>query len=70
MSRKRTTALLLGFLIALNAGALLLNVALPSRAAIAGMGYEDLVRDPDFARAVRTIVQGCAVNVDVAKVRC
>ena len=71
MSRRNKTALILMCLLtALNAGALILNFSGSSRAAIAGMSYQDLVRDPDFARAVQSIVQDCQVNVDLAKLRC
>jgi len=34
------------------------------------MSYQDLMRDPDFTNAVKSIVQDCQVNVDIAKVRC
>ena len=72
MSRKTITALiaLLCLLTALNVGGLVLNMSLPARAAVAGMSYQDLVRDPDFTRAVHSIVQECKVNVDLAKVNC
>jgi hypothetical protein len=55
---------------ALNLGALILNISPPSRAAIAGMSYQDLMRDPDFTRAVQSIAQECRVNVDLAKLAC
>jgi hypothetical protein len=29
--------------------------------------YQDLVQDPDFTRAVKSIAQDCKVNVDIAK---
>ena len=32
--------------------------------------YEDLMRDPDFTRAVKSIAQECKVNVGVAKLLC
>jgi hypothetical protein len=54
----------------LNLGALILNVSPPSRAAVAGMSYQDLIRDPDFTRAVQSIAQECRVNVDLAKLVC
>jgi hypothetical protein len=57
-------------LTALNVGSLVLNLSLPARAAVAGMSYQDLVRDPDFTRAVHSIVQQCKVNIDLAKVNC
>jgi hypothetical protein len=55
---------------ALNLAALILNIAPPSRAAVAGMRYQDLIRDPDFTRAVQSIAQECKVNVDIAKLVC
>jgi hypothetical protein len=72
MSRKTISALvvLLCLLTALNVGGLVLNFSLPSRAAVAGMSYQDLVRDPDFTRAVQSIAQECKVNVDLAKLTC
>ena len=62
--------LLLGLLSALNAIALIVNISQPSRAAVGGMSYQDLLRDPDFTRAVKTIAQDCRVNVDIAKLVC
>ena len=61
---------LLCLLSALNAIALVFNLSQPSRAAVGGMSYQDLVRDPDFTRAVKTIAQECKVNVDIAKLVC
>jgi hypothetical protein len=34
------------------------------------MSYEDLLRDPDFTRAVKSIAEQCRVNVDLAKLSC
>jgi hypothetical protein len=34
------------------------------------MSYQDLMRDPDFTRAVKTIAEQCSVNVDIAKLKC
>jgi hypothetical protein len=62
--------LLLGFLTLLNVIGLVVNFSQPSRAAVAGMSYQDLVRDPDFTRAVQSIAQECKVNVDLAKLLC
>ena len=47
MSRKLMTALLslLCLLAALNLSGLVLNLSVPARAAIAGMSYQELVRD-------------------------
>jgi hypothetical protein len=39
----------------------------PSKGAAAGMKY---LRDPDFTRAVKEMIQECTVNVDLAKVEC
>ncbi len=60
----------LGLLSLFNLIALVLNISQPSRAAVRGMNYEDLMHDPDFARAVKAIVQECKVNVDVATIKC
>ena len=62
--------LLLCLLSGLNAIALIVNLSQPSGAAVGGMSYEDLLRDPDFTRAVKSIAQGCRVNVDIAKLIC
>jgi hypothetical protein len=69
----RTTAVvvaLLCLLSALNLFALVINNSPPSRAAADGMSYEDIMRDPDFTRAVKSIAQECKVNVDIAKLIC
>jgi hypothetical protein len=55
---------------ALNAVALVLNVSQPASAAVRGMSYQELLRDPDFTRAVKTIAEQCSVNVDIAKLKC
>jgi len=41
-----------------------------SRAAVGGMSYQDLMRDPDFTRAVKSIAEQCSVNVDIARLKC
>jgi len=69
MSRRAIFAIL-SLLSAVNVIALAINVSLPSKAAVGGMSYQDLVRDPDFTRAVKSIAQECKVNVDVAKLTC
>jgi len=61
---------LLCVLSGLNAIALIINLSQPLRAAVGGMSYQDLVHDPDFTRAVKTIAQDCKVNVDIAKLVC
>jgi hypothetical protein len=50
--------------------ALVLNLSQPTRAAVGGMGYQDLLRDADFTRAVKSVVDQCKVNVDIAKLIC
>ena len=42
----------------------------PARAAVRGMSYQDLLRDADFTRAVKTIAEQCSVNVDIARLKC
>ena len=68
MSRFSMT--LLGLLSALNVIALVLNLSQVSRAAVGGMSYQDLMRDPDFTRAVKSIAEQCSVNVDIARLKC
>jgi hypothetical protein len=34
------------------------------------MSYQDLLRDPDFTRAVKSIAEQCRVNVDIARLKC
>lgn len=71
MSHKTITALaILGLLTALNVGILLFNTAQPSRAAVAGMKTQDLLKDADFTAAVKAIASKCKVNVDLAKLTC
>jgi hypothetical protein len=69
MSRK-TALVLMCLLTALNVGIVMLNTSMPSRAAIGGMTYQELVNDPDFVRAVKVVVSTCNVNVDVATLKC
>jgi hypothetical protein len=69
MSRTIAFALL-GLLTAFNLGVLLINASPPSRAAVAGMNARQLVKDPDFTRAVKTVVERCKVNLDLAKLSC
>ncbi|HEY7298062.1 MAG TPA: hypothetical protein VH684_09015 [Xanthobacteraceae bacterium] len=72
MTRKSIIALttLLGLLSVVNGFMLFLNTSVPSRAAIAGMNYQELIRDSDFTRAVKSVVQECKVNIDIAKLMC
>jgi hypothetical protein len=68
MSRLLMTLLCL--LSALNVIALVLNLSQVSSAAVGGMNYQDLLRDPDFTRAVKSIAEQCTVNVDIARLKC
>lgn len=72
MSPRTRNALiaLLCLLSGLNAVALVLNLSQPSGAAVRGMSYRDLMRDPDFTRAVKTIAEQCNVNIELAKLKC
>jgi hypothetical protein len=69
MSRGAVIAALL-FLLALDVVVLALNVSQQSRAAGAGVKYQDLVADPDFVRAVKSIAEKCRVNVDLGRLEC
>jgi hypothetical protein len=66
----KVAAVVVGLLLALNLIVMTLELASPSRAAIAGMKSRQLEADPDFVRAVRSIVEHCKVNVDLARVEC
>ena len=57
-------------LTALNAVAFVVNLPQPSRAAVHGMSYQDLMHDADFTRAVKSIAEQCSVNVDLGKLKC
>jgi hypothetical protein len=71
MSPKITAMfVVVGLLTALNIGVLAISISVPSKAANAGLGSAKLINDPDFARAVKSIVENCTVNVDLAKVKC
>jgi hypothetical protein len=61
---------ILWILTLLNVIGLIANLSAPSKAAVADIKYENLMNDRDFVRAVQSIVQACAVNVDTAKARC
>jgi hypothetical protein len=69
-TRTLPIVLALSLLSGLNAIALIVNLSQSSRAAVGGMSYQELVRDPDFTRAVKSIAQDCKVNVDIAKLVC
>jgi hypothetical protein len=63
----RTSVVLavVGLLTALNLVVLVIGISAPSKAANGG-----LANDPDFARAVKSIIEQCNVNVDIAKIKC
>jgi hypothetical protein len=66
MSPRITAAFVVaGLLTALNLGLLVINISVPSKAANA-----NLADNPDFARAVKSIVETCKVNVDLANIKC
>jgi hypothetical protein len=67
---RRTLLATLVVLTALNLIVMIVNLSAPSKAAVSGLTYHDLVADSDFTRAVQSIVQACRVNVDTAKVQC
>jgi hypothetical protein len=69
MSLKAATTLV-GLLLALNLVVMALDFSSPSRAAVAGMNARHLEADPDFVRAVHSVVEHCKVNVDLARVEC
>jgi hypothetical protein len=65
------TILTVGVLLtALNAAILVTQLSAPSKAAVGGMDAQALSRDPDFKRAVQTVVEACRVNVELGKVQC
>ncbi|MGE0035010.1 MAG: hypothetical protein AB7S93_05200 [Xanthobacteraceae bacterium] len=72
MYRKSGIALLVagGLLTALNAAVLILQLSASSSAAVGGMNAQSLANDTDFQSAVKTVVEGCRVNVDIGKVQC
>ncbi|WFU75542.1 hypothetical protein [Bradyrhizobium sp. CB2312] len=61
---------LLCSLSAVNLVVLAVNLSAPSKAAVKGASYQELLRDADFARAVKTIAEQCKVNVELAKLMC
>jgi hypothetical protein len=72
MYRKSGIALLVagGLLTALNAAVLILQLSASSNAAVGGMNAQSLANDADFQSAVKTVIEGCRVNVDIGKVQC
>jgi hypothetical protein len=66
MSPKIAAAfVVVGLLTALNLGLLIINISVPSKAA-----NGSLADNPDFARGVKSIVEQCKVNVDLAAIKC
>jgi len=55
---------------AVNVAILLADLSLSSRAAVASMDYSALVKDAHFKKAVQSIVEGCSVNMNIARIRC
>ena len=71
MSHKNMMVLvLISLLTTLNVGAVVISSSVASKAAVRGMHYRDLVDDPDFTRAVKSIVERCKMNLDLAKLKC
>jgi hypothetical protein len=52
----------------LNTLALVINTSLQSKAA--APSYQELIDDPNFTRAVKTIAEQCRVNVDIGRLQC
>ena len=67
---RKLAFIFLGLLTAFNIIAVFTNISLPSSAAVAGMNYEQLMKDGDFSRAVKAVVEKCQVNVDLGKLKC
>jgi hypothetical protein len=61
---------MLPILLLLNILILGANFLQQSRAATGRMSYQELMSDPDFIRAVKSIAEACSVNVDIAKLKC
>jgi len=59
-----------GLLLALNLVVTVFNLSSSSRAANTGIDLHQLENDPDFVRAVRSIVDHCKVNFNLARVEC
>jgi hypothetical protein len=69
MSLKAVT-IMAGLLLALNLVVTVFNLSSSSRAANAGMDSRQLETDPDFVQAVRSIVDHCKVNFNLARLEC
>ena len=59
MSRQLLFGLAMSALTLVNLVTLAANLSVTATAAVAGMGYAELYRDCDFARAVERVVEGC-----------
>jgi hypothetical protein len=57
-------------LLAINVVVMVLNFTSPSSAAVASLRAHQFENDPEFVRAVRSIVQKCRVDVDLGAVSC
>ena len=68
MSHTGLIALVL--LAALNLVAAAVGVSQQSKAAPDTMNYEQLIKNRNFARAVKSIIETCRVDVDIGKVLC
>lgn len=68
--RRRTFLILLSLAALVNVVALAVNLSLPSNAAVGTKNYRQLAADPEFQRAVRSVVEACNVNVDIGKIKC
>jgi hypothetical protein len=69
MSHRIMMAILL-LIAAVNIMALSINLSQRSSAATRAPSYQQLMSDPDFIRAVKSIAEACSVNVDMAKLKC
>jgi len=69
MSHRIMIAMLSLFTV-LNLMALSINFSQQSGAASERMSYQQLMGDPDFTRAVKSIAEACSINVDIAKLKC
>jgi hypothetical protein len=67
MSRKAIIATL-GLLAALNILGVAVELSRASKAATTS--FQELIDNPDFARAVKAIAEQCRVNVDIGRLQC
>lgn len=66
----RSIAVVLCLLLGINIAVLGLNLSRPSQAAVAGLKAKELDADPDFVSAVKAIVDKCALNINLAALKC